>query len=93
MEHLIRYANGKSFLLDIFHSSDTGNDILWSLPSPSELVDGGFTHPPPKMADYLMVTEKQEDPWFQLSKDTMCFTVNNSSISISSLTKHLRDVE
>lgn len=62
-------------------------------PSPSELLDGGFTHTPPKMADYLMVTEKQEDQWFQLSKETMCFTVNNCSISISSSTKHLYDME
>ena len=52
-------------------------------------------HTPPKMVDYLTLTEKQEDQWFQLGKEAACFTVNNSSISISSLTEHLRnwDVE
>lgn len=67
----------KSFLLNISHSSDTDDDILWSLHSPSEILGGGFMHTPPMMVDYLTVTEKQEDQWFQLSKETMCFTVNN----------------
>ena len=54
------FSDMQNILLNIFCSSDAGNDI----PSPSELLDGGFTHTPLKMVTYLTVTEKQEDQWF-----------------------------
>lgn len=56
-EHLLRYANVKSFLLNICHPSDTDEGILWSLPSPSEILAGGFMHTPPKMVNYLTIRE------------------------------------
>ena len=57
---MYNFAYMQNILLNIFCSSDAGNDI----PSPSELLDGGFTHTPLKMVTYLTVTEKQEDQWF-----------------------------
>lgn len=48
--------------------SDTDDDILRSFPSPGEILGGGFTHTPPNMVDYLTVTEKQEDQWFQIEQ-------------------------
>lgn len=62
-------GNVKSFLLSICHSSDTDGDILWSLPSPRQMLGSGFMHTPPKMVDYLTVTEKQEESWLQLRRD------------------------
>ena len=43
------FSDMQNILLNIFCSSDAGNDI----PSPSELLDGGFTHTPLKMVTYL----------------------------------------
>lgn len=54
------FSDMQNILLNIFCSSNAGNDI----PSPSELLDGGFTHTPLKMVTYLTVTEKQEEQWF-----------------------------
>jgi hypothetical protein len=41
------------------------------------MLGGGFIHSPPKMVEYLTVTEKQEEQWFQLREETTYFTVNN----------------
>lgn len=38
------------------------------IPLPGEILGGGFMHTPPKMVDYLTVTEKQEDQWFQIEQ-------------------------
>lgn len=57
---------GKCRVLPVkyLHISDTNGDILWSLPSPSQMLGGGFILSPPKSMDYLTLAEKQEERWF-----------------------------
>lgn len=46
------------------HASDTDGDILWSLPSPSPMLRGGFILSPPRNMAYPTLAEKQEEWWF-----------------------------